>query len=433
MKLRPFELMLVTVFGVLGLIALALLSTYKPTPDTTAVSLGNSVTIWGTVDKGAFQQMLKPLVEATPAFGVVNYVQKDSRTFENDLLNALADGVGPDILFLPHEQLVQYRTKIQPFSYTSFPLPDFQSRYIDGAEIFALTDGVYAFPALVDPLVMYWNRDILGTYNFITPPATWESVVNETVPTLVKRDFARTIIRSPLAFGEYRNVTNAFDVISMLLLQGGSSMVIEASDTYQLYLNQSMNKTGQPFESAVTFYTNFASPSNPLYSWNRAQPNDRLQFLSEDLVLYFGKGSEARGLATQNPNLNFAMAEVPQGAVATIRRTYGTFYGYSLLRSSRNSSGAQIVMQELGSMANVESLSDALGMAPAFRSSLATGSNDQYGRIIYSSAVVARGWLSPKPTATNDIFTQMVEDVLANRRLPGKATSDAVGRLREVY
>jgi len=147
--------------------------------------------------------------------------------------------------------------------------------------------------------------------------------------------------------------------------------------------------------------------------------------LSEDLVLYFGKGSEAKSLSFQNPNLNFGMAEVPQGATANVRRTYGTFYGYALLRSSRNLTGAQIVLQELGNVSNVEKLATALLMAPAYRSLLTASSNDQYGRIIYSSAVVARGWLSPKPTITNDIFTQMVEDVLANRHRPGEAANDA--------
>jgi len=433
MKLRPFELVLITIFGVMGLIALVLLSTYKPAPSKTALSLGESVKIWGTVDAGAFETILKLLIEANPAYRVVSYIQKDVNTFDDELLNALADGVGPDILFLSHEQLVQYRNKIQPFSYDQFPLPDFQSRYIDGAEIFALSDGIYAFPAVIDPLVMYWNRDILGTYNFITPPASWETIVNETVPTLVKRDFNRTIIRSPLAFGEYRNITNGFAVISMLLLQGGSDLVTEGDNEYKLNLNQAKSGKGEPFTIAVNFYTNFASPGNPLYSWNRAQSNDRLQFLKEDLVLYFGKGSEGKSLAFQNPNLNFSMAEVPQGATANIRRTYGTFYGYALLRSSRNLTGAQLVLQELGSASNVEKLATALLMAPSFRSLLIAGSDDQYGRIIYSSAVVARGWLNPKPTATNDIFTEMIEDILALRSRPSEATRDATGRLSAVY
>ena len=433
MKLRPFELVLITIFGIMGLIALVLLSTYKSAPSKTALSLGESVRIWGTVDAGAFEATLKPLIEINPAYRVVSYTQKDENNFDNELLNALADGVGPDILFLSHEQLVQYRNRIQPFSYDQFPLPDFKNRYIDGAEIFALSDGIYAFPAVIDPLVMYWNRDILGTYNFVNPPASWETIVNETVPTLVKRDFDRTIVRSPLAFGEYRNITNGFAVISMLLLQGGSDLVTEGDNEYKLNLNQAKSGKGEPFTTAVNFYTNFASPSNPLYSWNRAQHNDRLQFLSEDLVLYFGKGSEVKSLAFQNPNLNFGIAEVPQGATANIKRTYGTFYGYALLRSSRNLTGAQIVLQELGNVSNVEKLATALIMAPAYRSLLTASSNDQYGRIIYSSAVVARGWLNPKLSVTNDIFVQMIEDILALRSRPGEATRDAVGRLSAVY
>jgi ABC-type glycerol-3-phosphate transport system substrate-binding protein len=433
MKLRPFELFLVAVFGVLGLVALALLATYKPPTDKVQITLGNSVVIWGTVDQEAFAQVLQPLIAAKPAFKVVTYVKKNLATFDDELLNALADGVGPDILFLPSDKLVQYRTKIQPLSYQSFPLPDFQSRYIDGAEIFALSDGVYAFPVAVDPLVMYWNRDILGTYNFVNPPTTWEAVVNQIVPTIVVRDFKYNITRSPLAFGEYRNVTNAFDVLSMLLLQGGSSMVSELDGTYKLFLNQNSARNSQPFESAVTFYTSFSNPTNPLYSWNRSLPNDRAQFISEDLALYFGRGSEARGISAQNPNLNFAVAEVPQGASATVRRTYGTFYGYAILKSSRNQSGSYTAIQELANTTQVQVLATSLGMAPVYRQLLSVGSNDQYGRVIYNTAVVARGWLSPKPAITNEVFLQMIEDVLANRRRPGESANDAVNKLRSAY
>jgi multiple sugar transport system substrate-binding protein len=432
MKLRPFELVLVTIFAVLGLLALTLLSTYKPPATSEAVELGNLVVIWGTVPAVAFKQVLDPLVEEIEAYRVVQYVEKDARTFDTDILNALAENRGPDIVFIPHEKLVAMRNKIQPLPYDNFPLRDFRDSYIDGAEIFTLADGVYAFPVAIDPLVMYYNRDLFNTKNIIAPPATWEAVINEVVPALVERDFARTIIRSPLAFGEYRNVQNGFGIISMLLLQGGSDLVKEEESEYQISLNQAPGG-GVPFQNALTFYTNFASPSNPLYSWNRAQDMDRSEFLREDLALYFGKGSEARSLASQNPNLNFDVAEVPQGASATIRRTYGSVYGLALLRSSVNKSGAYTVLTELGSAARSHTLSQALGMAPAHRATLLAGSNDKYGRIIYNGATVARGWLNPDQTATEAIFTQMVEDVLANRRRPSESVVDAIGRLEGVY
>ena len=434
MKLRPFEVVLVSMFAILALVALALIATYKPSTSTETVTLGSSVVIWGTVPAAAFTDMLEPLVKENQAYRVVAYVEKDARSFDEEVLNALADGRGPDIIFLPSEKLVQYRSKILPWTYDSFPLRDFRDRYIDGAEIFALNDGVYAYPAAIDPMVMYYNRDLLSSKNIINPPATWEAVVNEVVPTLVERDFGRNIIRSPLAFGEYRNVQNGFGVISTLLLQGNSAMVRELeTKKYNLLLNTTPEQSGLPLENALTFYTNFASPSNPLYSWNRAQEIDHDEFLSEGLVLYFGKASEARDLAIENPNLNFDIAEVPQGASATIKRTYASFYGFAVLRSSANPNGARIALQEIGSAGRSLIVANALGMAPAYRSSLTTGSGDRYGRIAYSAAKVARGWLNPNLDSVNTIFTQMVDDVLANRRRPSEAALDAVTRLGDAY
>ncbi len=433
MKMRPFELVLITVFGLLALVALAMISTYKPPVDETTKTLGDSVVIWGTVPAEAFQAVLIPLKDQIDAYNVVSYVEKDIRTFDSELLNALAENRGPDIIFMPHEKLIENRSKIQPVSYQSFPLRDFQNLYIDGAEIFALNDGVYAYPVAIDPLMMYYNRDLLATKNIINPPVTWEGVVNDIIPALVERDYNRSIIRSPLAFGEYRNIKNSFEILSMLLLQGGSAMVTEGDERYFLNLNTTVNRTGQPFENALTFYTNFASPSNPLYSWNRALNLDRDEFLAEKLVLYFGKASESYALAAENPNLNFDIAEVPQGAQATVRRTYASFYGLALLKSSPNKAGAFTVLQTLGSADHSQTIADALHMAPAHRTTLTAGSNDRYGRIAYKSGIVARGWLSPAPIRTNEIFGQMVEDVLSNRLRPSESANDTVERLSELY
>ncbi|MFN3188478.1 MAG: extracellular solute-binding protein [Candidatus Paceibacteria bacterium] len=432
MKLRPFELVMVTVFGVMGLVALVLLSTYSAPSSRETPLISGSVLIWGTVDSNAFYNILRPLYDTVPAYRQITYVQKNASTFDSDLINALADGVGPDILFLPHEQLVQYRGRIQPIAYRDFPLTDFRSMYLDGAEIFAMSDGVYAYPVAVDPLVLYWNRDILASYNYLEAPRTWEILVNEMVPTLIQRDFNRTIIRSPLAFGEYRNVQNAFSILSLLLLQGGSQMVSENGVSYQLKLDEAIG-SGRPFTTSVGFYIGFASPSNALYSWNRSKALDRDEFLAEDLVFYFGKGSEAKTIAQRNPNLNFSVAEVPQAQTSTVRRTYGTFYGLALMRASTNKNGAFQAMQLFGGGENSKRIADAVGMAPAHRSQAVAGSNDVYGRISYTSALVARGWLNPNPTRVDGIFTQMVEDVLANRSTASSAASDAIGRLRQEY
>lgn len=433
MKIRPFELVLITIFTILGLVALAILSGYQPSPKKETVALGSSVVIWGTVPAAAFSTLLRALVDADPAYRVIQYVEKDPRTFDSVLLNALADRNGPDIVFMPSEKLVQYRTKIQSLSEAVIPVRDFRNAYIDGAEIFVLSDGVYGYPVAVDPLVMYYNRDLLSAKNIITPPKTWPELMGE-IKSLVVTDYSRTVSRGAVAFGEYRNVNHAFDILSLLLLQGGSSMVVEGADNdYKVQINQNASGDQQPLAVALNWYHFFSNPTNDYYSWNAALPDDRSAFVGEKLVYYFGKGSEGAGLEIQNPNLNFDIAEVPQGGLDTTRRTYGTFYAFSLLQSSLNKSGALAAMRLLASTDNAKALSDALHMAPALRSTLNAGSNDKYGRISYNASKVARSWLAPAPDKVNPILLQAVESVRNNSSIPADAAVDVMRSLSEVY
>src|SRR5690606_11854218 len=95
----------------------------------------------------------------------------------------------------------------------------------------ALSDGLYAVPFAVDPMIMYWNRDILAAGGFAQPPATWESLT-ATVEQITLRDATRNILQGTVAFGEYSNVINAKSMLLTLLLQSGSRMVEEGQSRY---------------------------------------------------------------------------------------------------------------------------------------------------------------------------------------------------------
>ncbi len=328
---------------------------------------------------------------------------------------------------------MKQRSRLEPVPYESYPARDYRSQYVDGASIFALSDGIYAYPVAVDPLMLYWNRDLFSFNNFVTPPTSWEEIVSDMVPTLTVRDFDRTIKQSALAMGEYSNVKNAFGVISLLVLQGGSALVEEQDAYYKIRLDETVERSSRPLAAAITFYTNFNSVSNSLYSWNRSLPLDRDMFLSEELALYFGFGSEARELERRNPNLSFDIAEVPQGAAATVKRTYGKFYGFAIPRSAKNKCGAYTVRQGLSGQVPAKKLADGYGLAPVHRSLLVAGSNDIYGRVIYGAVPVTRGWLSPDRTETDRIFSTLLSDVVSNRSsIPG-AVADSLGRLQQAY
>ena len=435
MKLRPFELALVIIFIVLGLVALALLAGYdrKPAAPEGGVAVDGSVQIWGTMPGNGMSQMLASLASQYDSYRNVSYRSIPAAQFDEILLNALADGTGPDIVLLSHESLVDVRRRIVPYSYDVFPQRDIRDTYVPGAQIFALSDGMYALPLAVDPLVMYWNRDILATEGFLQPPRTWEELVNVQFPELIVRDFDRTIRRGVVAMGEYGNVRNSFGILSMLLTQGGTAGVVETDRGYEIRLQQSIGGTGNPLRSAVDFYTRFSRPSNTYYSWNRSFTGDREAFTGEQLAFYFGYASEAREIERLNPNLNFDIAEVPQNAESSVRRTYGRFYGLSLLRTSDNPNGAYAVMAQLNKTNLAAKIAVDSELVPAHSAAVSAGSNDVYGRVAYQSTGIAYGWLSPELAATNQVFATMTGDINENRRNLDESINDALGRLEQAF
>ena len=434
MKLRPFELILVVGFLIVGLLSLVFLSSYTPSSDNDGQPQIGSVEIWGTLPQSGVSTMLKGLAESNDAYRNVRYKELSEDTFNEELVNAIAEKTGPDIVLISHERIVQLRTKLKPISYESMPRRDITTNYIDGAQIFALSDGLHAYPLMVDPLMLYWNKNTLANSNYLTAPKTWEDLVNDYLPTLIQRNPDRSIVRSVVALGEYQNIRNASGIISLLLLQAGSQGVTNPGERrYEIRLNQSQDNNVKPLTVATDFYTRFSKPNNVLYSWNRSFSSDRDRFLSGDLVLYFGYGSEARELEKLNPNLSFDIAEVPQGATATVRRTFGRFYGLSALQSSDNLAGASIVMSDLSGQTNMTTLAQNYNMVPVLRAAVSKGSDDTYGRSTYQAATVAYGWLTPKPEATNTILNSLITDINENRQDAGGAVIDALERLQAEY
>jgi hypothetical protein len=226
-------------------------------------------------------------------------------------------------------------------------------------------------------------------------------------------------------------------VLSALLQQSGSKFVSEriTADgvSYDVALNSGEVLGPTPLVTSLSFYLRFGQPANTLYSWNRSFMSDRSEFISEDLVFYFGYGSEARELEDLNPNLKFDIAEIPQGAGADVRRTYGRVYALSPLRSADNITGAFTVMSTLGSETVVSQLAEAVQMVPARRGLVTTGSSDVYLRVAYRSAPITYGWLNPNLSEVDTIFAEMVSDVNENRSGVDGAVGTAQEKIRRSY
>ena len=87
-NLRPFQIILLAVFGFLALISIVLLSGFSPSDITGDSAYGKQVIIWGTFDQRVIKDILDDISGDDKAFEVVEYVEKDVRTFDFELLNS---------------------------------------------------------------------------------------------------------------------------------------------------------------------------------------------------------------------------------------------------------------------------------------------------------------------------------------------------------
>lgn len=433
MKLRPFEIVLIAIFAIAALVGLFALSKYKSESDAESKPYGEKVVIWGTFAQSKFDEIIKSLRERDKGFDAVTYHEVTARSFESDLLNAIAEGSSPDLVILPNTMLVSFRSKLTAIPSETLDERTFKSTYIDGASIFMRPTGTYALPLAVDPLVLYWNRDLLASVGFAEPPKTWEMLAQESTPMLTKTDARRTVTQSAIGMGEFVNIAHAKEILSLLFFQAGTNIVEERDGRYTITLSATAPGVSPPARSALSFYTQFATPESSVYTWNRLLPLDTNAFTSGRLALYIGQGSEIGRIEEGNPNLNFDISSVPQAQGATALRNYGTFYGLAIPRGSQNVAGAYLAAQTLASAVNAQIFAQTFGLAPVHRSLYTGATQGLYEGVLREAGLIARGWLDPAPEETQNVFKAMVEDVLTGRKELDQVVSDAAYALETLF
>jgi ABC-type glycerol-3-phosphate transport system substrate-binding protein len=138
-------------------------ATYKSTNESETPI---NISVWGTLSDEFFQNFAdKYFTENDLKNYSVDYMEKDSATFDQELVEAIASGVGPDAIVLPDDLIVRYSNKIFPIPYATLPEISFKDSYIQQAELYLNPSGIMALPLAIDPLVMYWNRDIFNNRN----------------------------------------------------------------------------------------------------------------------------------------------------------------------------------------------------------------------------------------------------------------------------
>lgn len=390
------------------------------------------VVMWGTLDEQVMQEVIGALATQDDGFDEVSYVEKNPATYRAELVNALAAGQGPDLFLLREDDIVNFSDKIVPVPYSSLSIRRFNDTFVPGAELYLSPEGVTAIPFLIDPLVMYINRDLFATAGISQTPRFWDEFFT-IAPKITSIDTHSDVRRSAVALGTFDNVRHAKDILAALFLQAGDPIIArDENGTLRSVLGGDHGSIAHPAESALRFYTEFSNPAKAVYSWNRGLPESQSAFVRGDVAVYFGFASEYAELRERNPNLAIEVARFPQVRDGRNAVTFGRIQAAAISRTAQNPDGAYLVAQALSGPVISGGVAFAFDLPPIRRDLLQDTPEDPAQSVFVESVLIARGWLDPHPERSNEVFKTMIESVISGRTELGGAIQNATASLGDL-
>jgi ABC-type glycerol-3-phosphate transport system substrate-binding protein len=406
------------VFGVLVFSGMINIGVNKKGKD----AISGKIVVWGILPFNQTSDLLDRLSGSGSQF-TIKYAQQDEKTYQSNLIEAFAKDQGPDLFILNPDMILRNSGFIYTVPYASYPEKTFRTTYIDGSDFLLNKDGVMGYPLLVDPLVLYFNKNILANEGILYPPATWDELFTLS-SKLIKKRSDGSVTQSMIALGEYDNVNHSKDILSMLLLQNKNPIVSRNDTGYVLNLRDMAPNKTVPIEQVLNFFLDFSNPSKDSYTWNRAMNNSFDMFIKGNLAFYVGYASELFKIQSVNPNLSFDVAMIPQLKNTDTKSTYGQISSVVISKKSKNLNSAFGVAALMSEPDFLKDLAISVSLPTADRSLLNVKPQDPYLLTFFNSAIIAKSWLDPDKEKSDEIFRELIENSLSNKL----SIIDAIGK-----
>lgn len=416
-KFNTFQAVVLGGFVILLLIGFLGFSGKIPFPSGSKNVNYGEVVLWGTIPAGIIQSTISEKTTASQNV-TIKYVEKNEATFARDFVEAVASGSAPDLIIIAQDEILSNINKLSLIPYTAVTERVFKDTFIEEGELFLRRDGIVALPLTIDPLIMYWNRDIFTNEGIASPPNLWDNFYG-LAPRISLRDPRGNIARSFVAFGEYSNVWNAKEILSTLIMQSGRSIVTLENGVLAASLaregGSEVSNSGGNAENALLFFTQFSKPNKVSYSWNRSLPSSRNMFEEGNLALYFGYASEYASIMKRNPHLNFDITLMPQAGQYATKTTFGRMQGIAIVKASQNQAGAMYAAGILSNKEVVSALAGKMNLPPVRRDLISLRPTDAVFATLYDSALIAHAWYDPERETTDQIFNTLIDNIVSGR------------------
>ena len=381
----------------------------------------------------------------------IKFEKKSFDNYEEDLLNALAAGKGPDIFSIHHTWLPKHKDKISPMPQTEWfmSIEEFANTFVDVVysdfiakeeeeeetrarrrkEKEEEKEEIYAIPLYVDTLALYYNKDMFNSAGIPSPPTNWEELLDD-VYTLTERDKWGNIKKSGIAMGTAENINRSIDILTLLMLQGGTKMTNEEHSraTFNQVVRLEQERFS-PGKEALRFYTDFSNPAKSIYCWNRQMPYSIDAFYEGKVAMMINYSHSIETIRAKSPYLNFAIAPVPQIKDKKLDINYANYWGLTVSKNSENPNEAWKFILYLAQEENVKKYLENTKRPTAKRDLIEWQKEDPDLGIFANQTLSAKSWHQTDNSAIEKIFADMIESIVLEKTSLDRALNEAADKV----
>ena len=410
-----------------------------------AASKPVTLNYWRVLDNSdAFDEIIAGYRALHPNV-TINYRKLRLEEYERELLNALAEDRGPDIISLHNTWIHSYQSKLLPAPanvklafrevqgvqktqvWVEKTLPvispsQVKNQFVDqvGRDVvikgvgsdpkLGLVDQLYGLPLSLDTMVLYYNKDVLNASGIPTPAQDWAEFQDH-VKRMTRYDQGK-LVKPAAGIGTSRNVERSFDILSLLMMQNGAVMT-DANGLPTFHrMPVNLEREITPAVEALIFYTDYANPSKEVFTWDDAQPNSYDAFIAGKTGYFFGYAYHLPRIRSQAPKLNFGVTGIPQIDPAA-KVNYANYWVESV---SKKTAYPELAWDFVQFAANAERAKTYLAKTAkptALRSLVNEQLNDPDLGVFAAQVLTAKSWYQGINIAASEAaFNEMIDSTL---------------------
>ena len=179
-------------------------------------------------------------------------------------------------------------------------------------------------------------------------------------------------------------------------------------------------------KDTLAFYTKFANPASPYYTWSDNFKNSIDGFADGSISMMLNYAYQIPNIKAKNPFLNFGVAPLPQLALATKKVSYSNYWGLAVSNRSKNPKASWNFL--LGLTTNpqvVRTYTTATKRVPALKSLLGSVSKDPELGPFANQVLQARSWPEIDSLAVDTALSTMIDTVVKGEKSMENALKQA--------